>query len=72
MKEKNQTNVVRGVIPYYLFVWEEELKNISFAVISLFILQENSLSEGETLDNNFITSLTNQNFCLQHWLGCVV
>ena len=53
---------------------EEQLTNISFAVISLFILRENSLSEGEILDNIkiFIKLLISQSLCLQHWLGCVV
>ena len=55
--------VVQGIIPYYLFVYEEQLRNISFTVISLFILRENSLSEGEILDNkNFYKIITNQNF----------
>ena len=34
IKEKNQTNVKQGII--LLFVQEEQLKNISFAAISLF------------------------------------
>ena len=35
LKEKDQTNVKQGIIPYYLLVEEEQLKNISFTVFSL-------------------------------------
>ena len=38
---------------------KEQLKNISFAVISLFILRENSLSEGEILDNKIFYKIIN-------------
>ena len=54
LKEKNQTNVVQRIIPYYLFVY------ISFAVISLFILREKSLSEREILDNKNFYKIINQ------------
>ena len=60
LKEKNQTNVVQGIIPHYLLVWGKQLKNISFAVISLFILRENSLSEGEIFDNKNFYNIINQ------------
>ena len=54
LKEKNQTNVVQRIIPYYLFVY------ISFAVISLFILREKSLGEREILDNKNFYKIINQ------------
>ena len=61
LKEKNQTNIVQGIIPYCSFGLEEQLRNISYAIISLFIiLRENSLSKGEILDNKSFYKIINQ------------
>ena len=58
---------------HILFVEEERLRYISYAVISFFIFRENSLSEGKILDNKNVYKIINQsNFCLQHCLNCVV
>ena len=54
----------------FLFVWEEHLRNISFAVISLFILRENSFSEREILDNkNFSFTTLTRLCCLKHQMA---
>ena len=50
----------------------ETAQEYSFAVISLFVLRENSLSEEEILHDKNFYKIINQSFCLQQWLGCAV
>ena len=58
-----QMHALQGIIPYSLFVKEEQLRNFFFAVISLFIPRENSLSEGKTLDSeNFYKIIKQSKF----------
>ena len=58
---------------HILFVEEERLRYISYAVISFFIFRENSLSEGKILDDKNVYKIIHQsNFCSQHCLNCVV
>ena len=51
---------MQEILLYYLLVYEEQLKNISFLVICFFSLRENSLSKGEILDNNFFYKIINK------------
>ena len=51
IKEKNQTNVKQGIITYY-FLCKRNSSRISLSQVSVsFILRENSLRKGKTLDN---------------------
>ena len=58
-EEKNQINVEQGIIPYFLFIYEEQLRNIS-----LFIPRDNQLREGEILDNKNFYKINQSKFLL--------
>ena len=65
LKEKNQAIVKQGMLPYYVFIYEEQLKNISCSYQSLTFWEKKSLSKGKILGNKGLMKLwINQNFCL--------
>ena len=63
--EKSNKSCARSHTKLFVSLRRTAQEYISLTVISLFILRENSHSEGEILDNF-------QKFCVQHQLGCVL